>query len=64
MHPEKMHPENRAAPATPPAVLLRAVRHPVTRCLIACLASAVAAAAAEPAGSRAAGAGCSARRSS
>ncbi|WP_188296942.1 hypothetical protein [Streptomyces sp. CBMA156] len=31
------------------AALLRVVRHPVTRCLIACLTAAAAAAAAEPA---------------
>ncbi|MFF4379887.1 hypothetical protein [Kitasatospora sp. NPDC001547] len=39
----------RETPATLPPALLRAVRHPVTRCLIACLAGAAAAAAAEPA---------------
>ncbi|MGW2869453.1 hypothetical protein [Kitasatospora sp. NPDC001225] len=32
------------APATRPPALLRAVRHPVTRCLIACLAGTVTAA--------------------
>ncbi|MFJ7911806.1 hypothetical protein [Kitasatospora sp. NPDC096204] len=44
--------------ATP--VLLRAVRHPVTRCLLACLAATVAAAG-DPARSTA-GPGCPGRR--
>ncbi|MGW7443977.1 hypothetical protein [Kitasatospora sp. NPDC054795] len=34
----------REAPAVLPPALLRAARHPVTRCLLACLATAVAAA--------------------
>ncbi|MFE4516970.1 hypothetical protein ACFRMQ_22560 [Kitasatospora sp. NPDC056783] len=48
-------------PAAPLAALVRAVRHPVTRCLIACLAGAVAAAAAEPARGSAADRGCPGR---
>ncbi|MGW3074113.1 MULTISPECIES: hypothetical protein [unclassified Kitasatospora] len=46
--------------ATP--ALLRAVRHPVTRCLLACLATAVAVAAAAGPTRSAAGPGCPGRR--